>query len=67
MLVINGKRDRLLAPSWIDKSVESSCKLGGNIQHAVLPNGGHGDGLPYNVVGEWFERRFAGDPAQSSC
>ena len=47
--------------------MESSCKLGGNIQHAVLPNGGHGDGLPYNVVGEWLERRFAGNPAQSSC
>jgi fermentation-respiration switch protein FrsA (DUF1100 family) len=67
MLVVNGKRDQIIAPSWVSLAVDSSCRLGGEIEHLELPKAGHADGWPLKTVEEWLTRRFAGAAAESNC
>lgn len=67
MLVVNGKRDQIIAPSWVSLAVDSSCRLGGEIEHLELPKAGHAHGWPLKTVEEWLKRRFAGAAAESNC
>jgi hypothetical protein len=68
MLVINGLNDLLVLPTWVSTAIERSCRLGGQIAHYPVPDGGHSNlRADQKFVEEWAADRFAGKPAPSNC
>jgi hypothetical protein len=68
MLVINGLDDVLVLPDWVSTAIARSCRLGGQIAHYPVPNGGHGNmQVDQKFVEEWGADRLAGKPAPSNC
>jgi Secretory lipase len=68
LLVVNGLNDRLVLPGWVSTAIERSCRLGSNIAHYPVPDGGHTNLLAdQKFVEEWGADRFAGKPAPSDC
>ena len=67
MAVINGSRDEIVLPAWVEFAVESSCRLGGDIQHVELSEADHSGGFPYGDIEQWLTDRFANRPTASTC
>jgi pimeloyl-ACP methyl ester carboxylesterase len=68
MLVVNGLNDLQVLPSWVSTAILRSCRLGGQIAHYPVPDGGHNNLLAdQKFVEEWSADRFAGKPAPSNC
>jgi hypothetical protein len=68
MLVINGMDDVLVLPAWVATAIARSCRLGGQIAHYPVPDGGHANmQVDQKFVEEWAADRLAGKPAPSNC
>lgn len=67
MVVINGTRDEVVFPPWVEFAVESSCRIGGDIQHVELSQAGHSGEFPYGEIQQWLVDRFSGEPTESNC
>lgn len=67
MLVINGGKDDLVLPEWVDGAVGRACLRGGTIKHVVIPDAGHTDLDPGDVSYRWMIDRFRGKEAPSDC
>jgi pimeloyl-ACP methyl ester carboxylesterase len=69
MLVINGMRDPVVLPQWIESAVTASCDLGSQIDHVTIRDAGHDDLGPdaTRVADEWIANRLAGADAPSNC
>jgi pimeloyl-ACP methyl ester carboxylesterase len=67
LLVINGKRDELIAPSWVSYAIRQSCEAGGKVQHVEYPEAGHLIVLNDDTALKWLKKRIAGDPPESNC
>ncbi|MEO3761522.1 lipase family protein [Mycobacterium sp. B14F4] len=68
MLVINGLNDLLVLPTWISTAIARACRLGGQIAHYPVPDGGHANlRADQKFVEEWAADRLAGKSAPSNC
>lgn len=67
LLVINGKRDELIAPSWVSYAIKESCAVGGKIQHVEYPDAGHLIVLNDDTALKWLKKRINGDAPESNC
>ena len=68
LLVINGLDDPLVLPVWVSTAIARSCRLGGQIAHYPVPDGGHSNLLAdQKFVEDWAADRFADKPAPSNC
>jgi len=67
LLVINGKRDELISPSWVSYAIKQSCEAGGKVQHVEYPDAGHLIVLNDDTALKWLKKRINGDEPESNC
>jgi pimeloyl-ACP methyl ester carboxylesterase len=67
LLVINGKRDELISPSWVSYAIKQSCDTGGKVQHVEYLDAGHLIVLNDDTALKWLKKRLAGDAPESNC
>lgn len=68
LLVVQGGKDELIRPEWVQEAVRRGCKLGLRVQETVRPGQDHATVEDDQEVLDWLGARFAGDqPPPSSC
>ena len=66
MLVIYGAKDTVIDPAWTLHALVEACRLGGDLEQHVDPNGTHAQLDPGDLP-TWVAARFAGAPAINQC
>ncbi|MDH6243862.1 lipase family protein [Mycobacterium sp. OTB74] len=67
LAVVNGTKDQVVFPAWVEYAVQLSCRLGGDIQHVELAQADHDQGFPDGEILNWVVKRFAGEPTEPNC
>ena len=67
LLVLNGDRDEVVLPTWVEAAVTRGCAMGDEITHRVVPGANHTDLGPDQQAISWIQARFAGAAASSTC
>jgi hypothetical protein len=66
MIVVNGRLDQLLSPTWINQSVAESCAMGSSVTHVEKKKEGHAISPDESLI-KWLTARFRGEPVPNGC
>lgn len=66
MLVVHGDQDQLIPVAWVEAAVKRACDMGDAVVSFVAIGRGHGE-FDAGAALEWMQKRFAGEPPDSTC
>ena len=67
ILVVNGAKDALISPEWVDAAVSRACNRGAVVKHVVQPESTHTTVTLDDDSSKWVAARFRGEKAPSTC
>lgn len=67
LLVLYGDSDTVIPPAWTEEAVQRACAEGMTVDARLIEGADHFSIGQTDVMIDWLDERFAGQPANSTC
>nr|WP_225443283.1 lipase family protein [Lolliginicoccus lacisalsi] len=67
LLVLYGDRDTVIPAAWTEEAVQRACAEGMTVDARLIPGADHFSIGQTDVMIDWLDERFDGQPAASTC